>query len=366
MLDGVASHVGRLVTRARSEQTARALGAAAKTLADVLAIDPGNAAADAMLQAVEADRREAANALKQAKDDLAGKRYDQAERAAKRARELDVDLAAEARSLEGKIAAGRPPKGGGGGGQDTSADKILAQASSALQSGDLATAQAKAREALAKSPQLKSAADALREDIARQEEKAEQALQDARMAVAAGLFDRARDRAGDASRLNVALAGDANQVDRDIGAAEADIAKLKLRFDTLMGARATSDAQQVLADLRSRWKQHPLATSMQSELDAATGDLARAGFVLYFQGEVDACIRRLEAALEKQPERADVLAVLGSAFVTRALLGTGDASAGDISRAKELFRRARQAQPDLKLDPRFFSPRIVELFDEAG
>ena len=132
---------------------------------------------------------------------------------------------------------------------------------------------------------------------------------------------------------------------------------------THLEAGAAPFAQRALRDLQSSYPEHAELAELKAKVSGTEEVVA--GVKAFFMGNLEESIRALTSARTKHSDRADLLAVLGAAHATRGLLRDGQAKDEDLSLAREIFQQAVRSQPGLSLDTRYFSPRIIEVFNSA-
>lgn len=92
---------------------------------------------------------------------------------------------------------------------------------------------------------------------------------------------------------------------------------------------------------------------------------ARDGIVAFFEGDLDRSISQLSQAARRYRSNPKLHAVLGCAYATKYLL-SGDEDQASLRMALESFREAKKLDADYQLDPQYFSPRVIALFNKEA
>jgi tetratricopeptide (TPR) repeat protein len=359
------------LTAARRDQEAGALRAARAKLEDVLEADPGNSAAQSLLDSVRADAGSAGDLLADARAAHSAGRFDDAEDLARKARGRDSSLSEDARALEAEISKSRRSAGTASTPSRPPATRsadgrsLLSSARKDLDAGRLAQARRQAGDALAADAGMKAEVEAVRSEISRRGAQADDALRRSRAAVSGGRFAEARQLAAQASSLDQGMSGDVAGIRSAADEGEAKAQRLVLKIEAHLESGAAANARTAVARLAAAFPEHPELAGLRAGVEGS-GELV-SGMKAYFRGDWAASIDALSPLVDANSGRSDLLTVLGCAHATRGLLAGADDEAGqaDLARARELFRRALAAKPDLELDARYFSPRLRALFEEA-
>ncbi|MCI0699299.1 hypothetical protein L0337_45765 [candidate division KSB1 bacterium] len=95
---------------------------------------------------------------------------------------------------------------------------------------------------------------------------------------------------------------------------------------------------------------------------AQAENVAREGIKAFFEGDYDDSIAKLSAAAQQYRVEASLQAILGCAYAAKYLL-SGRAEQASYDHAAEKFARAKELDKNYKLDDRYISPAIIELFN---
>jgi len=90
----------------------------------------------------------------------------------------------------------------------------------------------------------------------------------------------------------------------------------------------------------------------------------REGITSFFEGNNTESIKLLNKALVVYRTNPNVQVCLGSAYATEYFL-SGEEDKRSLQKALTQFENVKKLDPDYRLDSRFFSPRILELFAQA-
>ncbi|MEM7244197.1 MAG: hypothetical protein AAF533_02570 [Acidobacteriota bacterium] len=373
VLAAVDQQLSNKLQQARGEKSGAQLARAEGLLQEVLAVDPNSSAARSLLSAVQDDQRAAQRALTDARSAMDRKRFDEADRLARRARDLDAGLRDRVRSLQGEIESARrrasqvvsndppprrdpdPPPVTSGPSKAERAASLLRQAQSHLKKGSLAKARQAAEDAALADGSQSTAVNALKETIASQGQRASKALSSARSASLEGRFGEAKARAEEARKLDGGLGTEVRSLLDDQRERETEVSGKIAAINVLIDNGASKQAATQVDQLAKKFPGHPDLAELRLKVSGSNALVA--GLRAYFEGDFSGSISALQGQADSHG--ADVLAVLASAHATRGLLRGDDA---DLSRAREVWGLALAKKADLKLDPRFFSPRVQDVF----
>jgi len=209
----------------------------------------------------------------------------------------------------------------------------VADASSALKSGDLARARRLAAGCLAGG-----------------EDEGARRVMAAVDAEMSGLLTRARREkaSGDTAQAAATIAKVL-----EIDPANNDALDLR---DQLPSAGATAPPRTTVAAGTA-----PRGASMTAPPAATAAVALEPGIRAFFEGNIAAAVASLEPRVESTT-RPDMLTVYACALATQSLV-EGDSGQADqlAAEAREAWKRAKALRPGLRLDPASFSPRVREL-----
>ncbi len=120
--------------------------------------------------------------------------------------------------------------------------------------------------------------------------------------------------------------------------------------------RAKSEFQQVDKTAANRQE----AINYLQKIDKAEKQ-AREGIISFFEGNTEQTIKSLNQALSVYQRNPNVQAFLGSAHATEYFL-SGEENEESLQKALAEFDKLKKLDSSYRLDSRYFSPRIIDLF----
>lgn len=123
-----------------------------------------------------------------------------------------------------------------------------------------------------------------------------------------------------------------------------------------------SSAKRLFEKYKSKYPADKRADQYLSKISRVQNQIQQ-GVVAFFEGETDKSLKMLSAAENVTKTTPDLYAFLGCAYATQYLL-TGSRDRDLLDSARKQFAKLKELDADYKFDSKYFSPRIVRIFQK--